>query len=323
VNKEHPDGVPVDMASGSADARTCMTMQNTGDVVDFHGDWKITRPKHFMLSHSSWVLRRWDSGSSSWNDFDTKADKGGGVGLEHDLERLAITLSWGRALTKTDKEISTTEIEEDRRGMGADLYQNEVGSWRMGNDGVSEERKNKTQCAIALGGCIDSCLSSVHLLREMFKQGDRPSGMKDAENLMVALRGSTDMLDLLINGDTDDEIDEIRAATKRSVSHIRQIAGSLSPWKVDPEGDIQAVVCVLICVGIGGVLAAEWESLTGLQAGIIIESFGLPSFFGQWLWFICVFVIALLVLCISVLGPLTVTALTKGRGNAVLVHKKK
>ena len=157
----------------------------------------------------------------------------------------------------------------------------------------------------------------------MFKQGDRPSGMKDAENLMVALRGSTDMLDLLINGDTDDEIDEIRAATKRSVSHIRQIAGSLSPWKVDPEGDIQAVVCVLICVGIGGVLAAEWESLTGLQAGIIIESFGLPSFFGQWLWFICVFVIALLVLCISVLGPLTVTALTKGRGNAVLVHKKK
>ena len=35
--------------------------------------------------------------------------------------------------------------------MGADLYQNEVGSWRMGNDGVSEERKNKTQCAIALG----------------------------------------------------------------------------------------------------------------------------------------------------------------------------
>ena len=66
---------PVTGSLRTADARTVEIMQNTGDYVTFEGDWKIVRPKHFMLRQSSWVLRRWtwnaETGTMEWNEVST------------------------------------------------------------------------------------------------------------------------------------------------------------------------------------------------------------------------------------------------------------
>jgi len=329
MREDHPDGKEVDMVpdpvTGSlrtADARTVEIMQNTGDYVTFEGDWKIVRPKHFMLRQSSWVLRRWtwnaETGTMEWNEFDEKQDKGGGVGLEHDLERLALTLSWAKDLTNPSH---NGEANVDARNAieapdDARLSAHVVGS------GDAEKRKNEIQCAVALGNCIDSCFGSIAALKEMQKQGKRRSGREDARLLLETLNDSRDMLNILIRKGNIDQINEARNETRRNIKFVRKTAASLSPWKMDPEGDATAVICVFFSFALGGGLAYNWKLLSGSSAKHIVEALGMPMWTQDWLWFSCMFSVACLVLFCSVLCPLTIAWLTKQKGHEIPLHKK-
>lgn len=240
----------------------------------------------------------------NWDTIGEKKDKAGGSGLYHDLERMASTLGWAREILKTraiSKALSVAGQEDQHA--------------------EDEKLRITLQCAVQLGGCIQTCTVSAAALREMHKQGLRPSGLQDAEHVLTAVPVAVKLLELLMENDMS-QIEDIRREARQQIRAIRHIASRLQPRLYDPEGDIVSVLTVLFAIGMGIGCAWGYELLDNHTGGdntahSIAQTLGLPNWTANWLWFVAIFLAAAMIFSCSLAIPLTVHCLNKGKGQKV------
>jgi len=264
----------------------------------------------------------------SWDVIGKAQDKAGGSGLTHDLQRLTTTVSWARQILAPGGMQQSNHSIMSPNGLKSDKPLMLGFHDEQPEEGDAYMKRIKLQCAIMIGESIAASFGCAAQLREMRKQGQRRSGDKDAMTLMTAQPEWLKLMELLMEEqqghalDASSKVRDAREASKKWAGKVRNITKSLHPWNFDPEGDIWAVLSVTVSIVLGLFFGLMWPELNGSNAKKLVKDIGLPGWSSDFLWFTAVFSAVMLVCVCSLVCPLTISWLIKGKGAEVPLQKK-